>query len=172
MVNPMFVKVLDALDQGLYFNHSIEELVKSRLASMSDDEKDRVNIVVVGDRDITNKYLVTRNLTNFLRIFERKENIRLITGHQPGVESIVNLYARKNDIEYINYKTSVDRWQNKELEEEEQIPNIRKRNEAMLQHAHIVLIMTYGMDKHLDNMYHLSRDSGLLVAKCQFRRRQ
>ena len=50
MVNPMFVKVLDALDQGLYFNHSIEELVKSRLASMSDDEKDRVNIVVVGDR--------------------------------------------------------------------------------------------------------------------------
>jgi hypothetical protein len=172
MTNPMFVKVLDALDKGLYFNHSIEELVKSRLAEMSDDEKDRVNVVVVGDRDITNKLLVTRNLTNFLRIFEKRENIRLITGYQPGIESIVNQYAKKNSIECINYKTSVDKNEWRELDVDEQVPNIQKRNESMIKHAHVILFMTFGFDKYLDNMYHLSRDNGLLVAKCQFRRRQ
>lgn len=160
MANVIFEKITEALRTGVWFSHSIEEMATAFIANLPDEQKDKINILVIGDLDNLNTNTVTRHLSAYLQFFEQKSNIRLITGDQRGVESIVQRYAKNNEIECITYTTPTDDdWGDSDRRV------VRERNKSMLAHAHVVLIVTRNGSKELDFMYQLARDEGRLVSK-------
>lgn len=164
MTSAIFDKMLTAVKSGALFSHSIVDLAVPYIEAIPEEEQQQVNIAVIGDSKLLNAREVSRHLTSYLRFFELKSNIRLLTGDRPGLEAIVQRYAKNSGLDCVVYKTpEVEGWGStaKKLN--------RARDEELLKHAHVVLVITNGSTKDADFMYKLARDSGRLVSKRQLK---
>lgn len=160
MTNPVFEKLSTALENGVLFGHSIEEAAQVFLKSIPEYEQDKVNVLISGDTRLTSPYQISRQISAFLQFFELRDNIRILTGNLPGVETIVQRYARNNRIECVVFQRDCEPdiadYGNRGL---------KSRNRDMVNRAHVVLLLTAPNSKASDSMYQLARSNGRLIAK-------
>lgn len=160
MTNPIFEKLSLSLENGVLFGHSIEEAAQVFLKSIPDYDKDKVNVLITGDTDITSPYQISRQLSSFLQYFERRENIRIITGNLPGVETVVQRYAQNNKIECVVFQREND-------PDYGDLGNrgLKARNRDMVDKTHVLFILSKPSSRVSDSMYQLARNNGRLIAK-------
>lgn len=155
MDNPIWDKISDNVHNGL-FGHTLAEYAVQKLEGH--DKKAPINVCVVGDDDITNVSLVMRNLTTFLKYFERKEYYRIITGTVSGTETVVAKACKVNAVDHVIV----------EMDERTR----RNRDEYLIENSDVLFILTYGDNPDLDFMYKTARESGLIVVRCILRKRK
>lgn len=160
MANMIFEKLETALDSGVMFGHSIEESARQFLQDLPEDAKDKVNILISGDKTCTNAHQISRQLSAILRYFELRDNFRILTGNLPGVESVVQRYARNSRIECVVLSCNQD-----ENEGDYGALSLRSRNLALVEKAHVVILLNQPGSKFSDSMYQLARQNGRLVTR-------
>lgn len=160
MTNPIFEKLEAALDNGVLFGHSIEDLARQYVRSIPEVERDKVNVLISGDKDCTNAHQISRQISSILRYFELRDNIRILTGNLPGVESIVQRYARNSKIECVVLNCSQD-----EFYDVYNNRSLKARNQDLVEKAHVVILLNQRGSKHSDSMYQLARQNGRLVTR-------
>lgn len=163
MVNPLFDKMIESLNAGSFFLHSISDLALARLEGL--DRTQPVNILITGDRDLYDAPVIMRNIVSFLRYFEERDNFRILTGDRKGVEAVVRKAVKANDIDHYVFRTEEEDWR------EDNDMKALKRDHAMMKRADVVFFITRGSIAETDFMYRLARDSGLVVSRRNIRRK-
>jgi len=155
------IEVLEAqLQNTSVFTHTDSECAENFVSVLKETFIDKVNVAIVGDGDISDASQVSRCISMAVRMFGRKENIRLVTGEFEGVESIVRKYARKNGFEIDIYPV---------IEKPEWVvtglTNRQERDRRMLNAAHCVIVINKLGSKQGDFMYTSAIDAGRFVTK-------
>ena len=163
MVNPLYDKIKESLNEGSFFLHSITDLALQRLEGL--DRNQPVNVLITGDRDLYDIPVIMRNIVSFLRYFEDKENFRILTGDRKGVETVVKKAVKANNIDHYIFRTEDENWR------EDKETKAHKRDIAMMARADVVFFITQGNVAETDSMYRLARDNGLAVSRRNNRRK-
>lgn len=163
MVNPLYDKIKESLNEGSFFLHSITDLALQRLEGL--DRNQPVNVLITGDRDLYDIPVIMRNIVSFLRYFEDKENFRILTGDRKGVETVVKKAVKANNIDHYIFRTEDEDWR------EDKETKAHKRDIAMMARADVVFFITQGNVAETDSMYRLARDNGLAVSRRNIRRK-
>lgn len=158
MINPIFDKIVDSINDGAFFQQSMAALAIERLGEV--DKERPVKIAIVGDKDFKDVRKIMTHLVSYLHYFEDREYYQVITGDRNGVEAIVRKACKENkvDLKVISHvdigRFDIDR---KEAEEE--------TNDRILDLADAFLFITTGSDKTIVSMYAKARASGRLVTR-------
>lgn len=163
MVNPLYEKIKESLNDGSFFLHSITDLALQRLEGLDRDEP--VNILITGDRDLYDVPVIMRNIVSFLRYFEERDNFRILTGDRKGVETVVKKAVKANNINHYIFRTEDEDWR------DDKETKAHMRDIAMMNRADVIFIITRGNVPETDSMYRLARDNGLAVSRRNIRRK-
>lgn len=156
MDNPLWGKMKDSVEAGSFFTQTLSEAAISFIDSI--DPAEIVNVAVVGDSTISNVPAIMRAFTTLARYFGDRDMYRILVGDDPGVEEVILRACKKNGVNYVPYHTRMS-------EDIEWPAPVIARNQDMLSHAHVLLVITDGQTKETDTMYREARESGRLVMK-------
>lgn len=142
------------------FTHTDTTAAEIFYQEQADVSMDKINIAVLGDKQVAHPGPTMRMLSQFLRAFKRKAFIRLLVSDEAGLPSLVRRYAKRNNIDIDVYEIDgfAPDWVKYSVLRE-------GRDRRMLHVAHCAIFMTTSTKKSCNFMYKPARDSGRLVVR-------
>lgn len=165
MINPIYDKIADSINDGAFFQQSIAALALDRLNEI--DKEQPIKVAVIGDKDFKDVKTIMTHLVSYLKYFENKDDYQVITGDRNGVEEIVRKACKANDVN-LKVVSIVDLGRfdtDRKLAEED-------ANDQILDLADAFLFITTGSDERIISMYAKARSSGRVVTRRLVRKKK